>query len=79
MATPSEIAAFEKAIVGFPLQARVRGNADLVEALGPTRPRDMAILGWVIGYDRVRLRLDIAWDAGHAEYLAPRYLEIVTP
>jgi hypothetical protein len=79
MATPAEIAAFKKAIVGFPIQARVRGNEALHTALGPTRKRDPSMLGRVVGYDEIRLRLDIAWDGNpHAEFLAPRYLEVVT-
>lgn len=78
MSTPSEQRAFEEAIKSFPVAINVCGNDSLEKALGPTRKRDMTVIGTVIDYDRDRCRLGINWTPSrHVEYLAPRYLDPV--
>lgn len=75
MSTPQEQKVFETAITALPVQTLVRGNDALAAALGHTRKRDMSIIGTVIDYDRVRLRVGVNWaDDRNIEYLAPKYL-----
>lgn len=75
MSTPLEQKSFEDAIVRLPVCTCVRGNDDLAKALGPTRVRNMTIVGTVIDYDKVRLRVGVNWAPDPlVEYLAPKYL-----
>ena len=75
MASQVETDRFAKEIATLPVQALERGNSNLAQALGPTRKREMAVVGTVIEYDWKRLRVGVNWAADPLiEYLAPKYL-----
>lgn len=78
MSTLQEQKDFAAAIARFPPAQAVRGNQLLETALGPTRKRDMLVVGSVVDYDRTRLRIGVNWKTDrNVEYLAPRYLDPV--